>query len=577
MGGHDLGRLARTLAVLEPAQVWHRARLRAQRAAAGRWPERAARRWHVDVPQQVGLPEGFEAVDGDLLAHRWSIDDLARGSFDLLNERRDLAGPDGDIAWDPPDASHLWLFHQHYWEWAWSLAAHPDRERARTVFAHQWRSWQEHTRFGRWNAWAPYPASLRSWVFVNVHRALVADSDIDRAFVADLGRHAGFVEHNLELDVGGNHVMKNLKALVGLAAFLHDDRLLGIARRHLEREVATQVLGDGGHYELSPSYHCQVLGDLLDVAELLAAAGRPPLAEVDEAVEAMRRWIGLMRLPDGGVPLFNDCEPVEDHLLQRLGAGPSPTGALTVLPDSGYVVARCGPFHLVADVGQPGPPSPPGHIHADCLSFELAVNGRRFVVDAGTSEYGSGPRRRHERSTAAHNTVEIDGTDQTEVWGAFRAGRRARATLERAEVVGDAVRITASHDGYRHLDGAPRHRRTWVVDPREVRIVDEVTGSGPHRLTARLTVADDGARADPSARQPPTREAVAIEGPMVLASPVVDPTVGWGALATTDAERRWVAAAHADGFGRLVPASVLEADAAGPLPISLTCRITAPS
>lgn len=42
-------------------------------AAAGRWPERAAH-WHVDVPQQVGLPEGFEAVDGDLLAHRWSID-----------------------------------------------------------------------------------------------------------------------------------------------------------------------------------------------------------------------------------------------------------------------------------------------------------------------------------------------------------------------------------------------------------------------------------------------------------------------------------------------------------------------
>ena len=69
-------------------------------------------------------------VDRDLLAHRWTTEDLARGSFDLLNERRDLAGADGTIGWDPPEASHLWLFHLHYWEWAWSLAADADRERA---------------------------------------------------------------------------------------------------------------------------------------------------------------------------------------------------------------------------------------------------------------------------------------------------------------------------------------------------------------------------------------------------------------------------------------------------------------
>ena len=75
--------------------------------------------------------------------------------------------------------------------------------------------------------------------------------------------------------MGGNHLVKNLKALVGLGVFLGDDRLVAHAASHLERQIGVQVLADGGHYERSPSYHCQVLGDLIDVAGLLAAAGRP--------------------------------------------------------------------------------------------------------------------------------------------------------------------------------------------------------------------------------------------------------------------------------------------------------------
>ena len=89
-----------------------------------------------------------------------------------------------------------------------------------------------------------------------------------------------------------------------------------------------------------------------------------------------------------------------------------------MLQPSGYVVMRPGPrLHLVADVGPPCPPELPAHAHADCLSFELAVDGQRTVVDTGTSTYAPGERRQYERSTRAHNTVEVDGADQSEVWG----------------------------------------------------------------------------------------------------------------------------------------------------------------
>ena len=54
------------------------------------------------------------------------------------------------------------------------------------------------------------------------------------------------------------------------------------------------------------------------------------------------------------------------------------------------------------------------------------MDGVPLLVDTGTSTYAPGPVRDYERSTAAHNTVEVDGANSTEVWGAFRAARRAR-------------------------------------------------------------------------------------------------------------------------------------------------------
>lgn len=227
-----------------------------------------------------------------------------------------------------------------------------------------------------------------------------------------------------------------------------------------------------------------------------------------------------------------------------------------MLEPSGYAVVRTGNgrIHLVADIGPPCPPELPAHAHADCLSFELAVDGQRLVVDTGTSTYRPGPRRDYERSTAAHNTVEIDGENQTEVWGAFRAARRATPSLETAvdEGPGQPVTVTASHDGYERLSGAPCHRRTWRISDHQVEIIDRIDGRGTHASVARLILA-------PGTKAEPLGDNGHQAGPVQVSF-----TGGQSSLAAVQS---------AEHFGQLEHAHCLSLSVEGPLPHRMHTRL----
>ena len=80
----------------------------------------------------------------------------------------------------------------------------------------------------------------------------------------------------------------------------------------------------------------------------------------------------------------------------------------------------------------------------------------------------------------------MDGADSTEVWGAFRAARRARVTdLATCTAHGGVLTIEAAHDGYRHLHGRPIHRRRWLLTEAGLRVEDYITGRGRHAIALR--------------------------------------------------------------------------------------------
>ena len=98
------------------------------------------------------------------------------------------------------------------------------------------------------------------------------------------------------------------------------------------------------------------------------------------------------------------------------------------LPESGYYFFERDGWRLIVDAGQPGPRYNPGHAHCDAMSFELFRDGKPVLVNCGTYAYQSQDRSFF-RSTAAHNTVMVNGKEQSQCWGAFRLGKRSQTKV----------------------------------------------------------------------------------------------------------------------------------------------------
>jgi len=208
-----------------------------------------------------------------------------------------------------------------------------------------------------------------------------------------------------------------------------------------------------------------------------------------------------------------------------------------VLPATGLVRAVVGDWHLLADVGPPCPPSLPAHAHADTFGCLVHVGKVPLLIDTGTSTYETGPVRRHERSTAAHSTVQVDAADSTEVWGVFRAGRRAHVSHLDTHADSSGITCEAVHNGFRSLRGRPLHRRRWSLNSGGLRIDDTVTGRGRHEIVIRWQLAAGSAIRLAEASAIVTGKAgtftvtVASTDPILLAAGTSQVATGFGSTA----------------------------------------------
>ena len=316
----------------------------------------------------------------------------------------------------------------------------------------------------------PFPISLRgiNWIkYISYHN--IKNKKIDNSLYAQYY----ILLDTLEYHLLGNHLLENAFSLLFGAYYFQDEKFYNSAKIILLEQLEEQILDDGGHFELSPMYHQIMLFRVLDCINLIKNNSwkeRELLEFLTIKAEKMFGWLKAISYKNGDIPLLNDSAnciaPTTDQLFKYFENLNLRVENLK-LSDSGYRKITKDRYECVVDIGNIGAEYIAGHAHADTFSFELRIDGKPFIVDTGISTYESCNRRDIERSTTSHNTVEVNGRNQSEVWGGFRVANRANIIdIKELENM-----IESTHNGYRNI----LHTRQWIFDKDSIIIRDNLT------------------------------------------------------------------------------------------------------
>jgi hypothetical protein len=278
------------------------------------------------------------------------------------------------------------------------------------------------------------------------------------------------------------------------------------ARQKLIQEMARQIEPDGVGKERATEYQLFILELFLLAGVLGQAIGDPFPPVYWQRLTQMITFLSAISDRAGNLPRFGDgdsgqviwlpetmreraraliqlgyrCESsavtsdlrplllLWGHTAAEIPLAPVPVSAssLQMFPHGGYSVlaldrGRADELVVVFDTGPLGFPPLYAHGHADALSFWLSYGGHEFLIDPGTFCYHTNALwRLYFRGTAAHNTVRIDGEDQSIPGGTFLWRQVAHGHTERAEDTAECISVEGSHDGYQRLGDPVRHWRT---------------------------------------------------------------------------------------------------------------------
>jgi hypothetical protein len=356
-------------------------------------------------------------------------------------------------------------------------------------------------------------------------------------------QHGEFVRGYFSLHSSANNHLIGEAAGLFIAALTwpHWQRTrgwLGTAKAILEREALLQNAPDGVNREQAVWYQQFVLDLLLQCLLAGKANGQWFSAAYETRIEAMLEYLASIMDVGGNIPMIGDAD---DALVVRFSQGSdiSPyrsllataailfksgdfkrkAGALDdkarwllgdeadalfhaqsaattrlpvrqAFPEGGYYILGCdfetgNEIRLIADAGPVGYRSTAAHGHADALAFTLSVGGMEFLIDPGTYAYHTQSRWRwYFRGTIAHNTVCVDGKDQSQSGGNLMWMKKARAGCSLWSSTAERDVFAGWHDGYARLADPVMHRRWISLDKaaRRVVIEDTLQMAGEHDI-----------------------------------------------------------------------------------------------
>ncbi len=350
-----------------------------------------------------------------------------------------------------------------------------------------------------------------------------------------IGRHIS-VNINYARSQKNNHAISEAVGLWTIGTLFPElreaSRWQADGGRILAAEVRRQVYDDGSFVQHSLNYHRVMMDDLLWALALSGRAEAPLPPQVQHRFARATGWLEQMidpasgRVPnygsndganvlplsccdyldyrpnvqaarlllDGGRPF--EAGPWDEKALWLIGESaltgstkPLARPAATAFADGGYYILRgrdsWGMIRCHTYRDRPA--------QADMLHLDLWYRGLNVLRDTGSYSYNCPePWKHYFHSTAAHNTIEIDGQDQMIKGPAFLWFRWTRSRLLRFEapVEGTTDGFEGQHFGYAGLPGGGvihlrRVRRT--DDQWEIR--DLLQGGGRHQAVVRWHLA----------------------------------------------------------------------------------------
>jgi hypothetical protein len=399
---------------------------------------------------------------------------------------------------------------------------------------------------------------IQNWVYAWSRFAERFDLDaalqgFEERISASLRAQVDYLRNHLTRE--RNHRTLELYALfvaaLAVPALDGDGELLRFAIRALHDNLLADVLPDGVHRERSTHYHHVVLRSLVGVRENARRFALALPSGFDARLVRACEFALHCHRPDGAIPALSDSDSGSyldllatagelfgrsdfTYVATRGGSGEPPASTPASFPDGGYYIQRSGwgdraaafadERYLIFDCGAVGDG---GHGHYDALNVEIAANGGPLIVDPGRFTYSDAPPdwRRWFKGTAAHNTITIDGTDQTPYRSGKPKGPAARARLlQRAVSSGlDVMWGETLSPAYQVL----HRRRILFVGGDYWLIEDELDAVVPHLYHLRFHLTPDQRDVETGNTSSgcsaiTTRTSLVLAG---AATPTVDP--GW--------------------------------------------------
>lgn len=457
--------------------------------------------------------------------------------LDLDYRDRSLVGNFKNI-WEKSRHHHLTVL-----ACAWAITKD---SRYAVAVEEQLLSWAEQNPFPvgvNWTSSLEFAVRLISWVWID--RPLRGTPSHARLFGEEGALWQTIYWHQWMISQyyshgssANNHLVGEMAGLFIAAAvwpvFSESASWQSLARRILEREVAKQTFPSGLNREQAFSYHIFTLEFFLLAGLEAERLGIRFTKAYQDWVQKMLEVIPPLRDVGGNTPQYGDADEGMALQIRPLGSsrldwlfriGRQWLGAKVPLPknNSGLLAATlmginaedkvgevkhpqgsvafndAGLFVLayrrgepdevfcLADAGLLGYLSIAAHGQADALSFTLSVRGVPVIVDPGTYVYHGEPEwRTYFRGTKGHNTMVVDGVDQSEPGGTFLWTSKAESKVLSWEATPEGGVLVAEHDGYQRLPNGVIHRRRLMLKGRQLEIDDDLLGSGVHDLEWRL-------------------------------------------------------------------------------------------